>query len=631
MCNIILREWNCYILAQGDDAHGSASPDKKEKSMNKRLTRALALTIIVVIILSIASPVSAAYSVKVKLNKLRATINLAKTDTLTLSATVTPASAARKLVWKSGNEKIAKVSSSGVVRAQKAGKVKVGARVPGKSAWSICTIIIKEAGQAPTSVTISESNIELSVGQTKQISATFLPEGSSQECIWLSSAASIVSVEDGLLTAKSAGKCYIRVRSTADTTVRKSIIVIVKDNESPSSIEITPGDEVLNAGDKLQLGVIPYPAQTSAAVVWSSSDRTVARVSSAGLLSAISPGTTVITATSLLDKSVKAKRTISVTDNSVTSITIDQEDSYLAKGDVLNLTCTLLPDGTAASVKWTSDNTSVASVNSAGRVTAIGSGTAVITAKAGGLTDDIEIRVLSSERVSDLPDSYVTSAEEIAPNVALMKAIYASAIDELDKHVIAKDISSAERANRKAVIVRAFDMYNVPWMTDTPVTYWSSTTSYKVGRIYLGMPYTQTNRTYNLSKWLDKISYTENNGIYSVTMPNRSYPGNDCSSFVSMCQFGTNTSSSYLNTTAMYSSTSYKTISNGYTQVVPGDVLVKVGHTAMFLYYVTSDRIMVIEQGGGSEPNTVSCHVKSISGVYRAQGYRVRRKIGIEG
>jgi hypothetical protein len=46
----------------------------------------------------------------------------------------------------------------------------------------------------------------------------------------------------------------------------------------------------------------------------------------------------------------------------------------------------------------------------------------------------------------------------------------------------------------------------------------------------------------------------------------------------------------------------------------------------MFLYYVTPDRIMVLEQGGGSEPNTISCNIKTISGTYRPQGYRVRRK-----
>ncbi|MDO4547474.1 MAG: Ig-like domain-containing protein [Clostridia bacterium] len=599
--------------------------------MNKRSTRMLALVLTVICLMSAALPAEAAYSVRVRLSTLRASVDLSQTDKLTLTATVRPVSAAKNLVWRSDNTNIATVNKNGVVTFKKTGTVRVGARVPRKSAWSICTITVTDS-TAPTSVTLSPNRLTISLGQTRQLTPVFLPAGSNQSAIWKSSKPAIASVdEDGVLTAKAVGRCYIRVRSAVDSSVKKTIIVVVKDTQAPTSIEISPGDESMLVDDTLQLSVIPYPEDASAAVTWSTSDRNVARVSAAGLVRAVAAGTVTITATSAADTSVVAQRTLTITDSSVTSLSIDQEDMYLNKGDTTRLTCTLTPSTTAATVTWSSDNTSVATVGAAGRVTAVASGTAIITASAGGFSDNIEIRVLSDERSTDLPDTYVTAASAISSNVAKMKAIYNSALDELDEHVVNNNISSTERANRKAIILRAFDMYNVPWMTDTNITYWSSSTSYRVGRIYLGMPYTQTNRTYNLTKWLDKITYTLNNGIYSVEMPNRSYPGNDCSSYVSMCQWGTNSTSSYLNTTSMYSSTSYNTISNGYTQLIPGDILVKVGHTAMFLYYVTSDRIMVIEQGGGSEPNTVACHIKSISGVYRSQGYRVRRKVGIAG
>jgi len=35
---------------------------------------------------------------------------------------------------------------------------------------------------------------------------------------------------------------------------------------------------------------------------------------------------------------------------------------------------------------------------------------------------------------------------------------------------------------------------------------------------------------------------------------------------------------------------------------------------------------MVLEQGGVGEPNTVACSIKTISGTYSPQRYRVRRK-----
>lgn len=65
----------------------------------------------------------------------------------------------------------------------------------------------------------------------------------------------------------------------------------------------------------------------------------------------------------------------------VTSITLNDTAATLIIGNSLQLTATVLPnDARNASVTWSSDNESVATVDKNGKVMAIGEGEAVITA-----------------------------------------------------------------------------------------------------------------------------------------------------------------------------------------------------------------------------------------------------------
>lgn len=65
----------------------------------------------------------------------------------------------------------------------------------------------------------------------------------------------------------------------------------------------------------------------------------------------------------------------------VTKITLDKSEASLAIGETLQLTATLLPEeATDKNVTWSSSEPHVASVNEDGTVTAIGVGTAIITA-----------------------------------------------------------------------------------------------------------------------------------------------------------------------------------------------------------------------------------------------------------
>lgn len=87
---------------------------------------------------------------------------------------------------------------------------------------------------------------------------------------------------------------------------------------------------------------------------------------------------------------------------SVTGVTLNKTSLSLTAGDTYTLSCTVRPSNASdKSVTWKSSNTSVASVNSSGKVTAIKEGTAVITVKTndGGYTAECEVSV-SNQTIS---------------------------------------------------------------------------------------------------------------------------------------------------------------------------------------------------------------------------------------
>ena len=117
-------------------------------------------------------------------------------------------------------------------------------------------------------------------------------------------------------------------------------------------------------------------------VAWTSSNPTVASIDAEGLVRALAEGVTLITATSVLDVSQSDSVTISVTPApAVGSVTIDPSGGLVLEGNTLPLTATVASEGGATeTVTWSSSDETIATVDAAGLVTGLRSGTARITA-----------------------------------------------------------------------------------------------------------------------------------------------------------------------------------------------------------------------------------------------------------
>ncbi len=100
------------------------------------------------------------------------------------------------------------------------------------------------------------------------------------------------------------------------------------------------------------------------------------------------------------------------------SITLDRTEAELLVGNALTVTATILPaDADDLTVAWSSSDESVATVDAAGKVSAVGAGTATITAAtANGLTAQCELSVwlrgdTNADRRVDVADVVNTNNE----------------------------------------------------------------------------------------------------------------------------------------------------------------------------------------------------------------------------
>ncbi|MBE8725042.1 Ig-like domain-containing protein [Flavobacterium hungaricum] len=148
-----------------------------------------------------------------------------------------------------------------------------------------------------------------------------------------------------------------------------------------TGVLVSPTTATVGLGSTQQLNSTIAPANaTNQNVTWTSSNTAVATVNSSGLVTAVTAGTTTITVKTV-DGNKTATSTIMVAAIPVASVSVSPTTASLYAGNTQQLSVTIAPaNATNKNVTWSSNNTAVATVNSAGLVTAVSAGTATITA-----------------------------------------------------------------------------------------------------------------------------------------------------------------------------------------------------------------------------------------------------------
>jgi uncharacterized protein YjdB len=158
-------------------------------------------------------------------------------------------------------------------------------------------------------------------------------------------------------------------------------------------------------------------------VSWTSSDTTVAKYVSTGRAKALSPGTTIITATL---GSISGSITLEVTNATIVSISVTPSGRTIAPDTKLSFVATgLFSDNTHQVITrdstWASDNHAVATLAGAITATAVGPGTANISATFTGVIGSAQLNVSSAtlSSISVTPATVLLAPASFANCVAI--------------------------------------------------------------------------------------------------------------------------------------------------------------------------------------------------------------------
>jgi uncharacterized protein YjdB len=249
----------------------------------------------------------------------------------------------------------------------------------------LCALPVDALGAVKQkSVTLSTKliTIDLAKGKTAQLTGAVNPSNASQKMVWYSATKSVATISSaGVITAKKVGTARVGARPSSNKNWAKATVKVI-DSRIPTSIKLDVSSLSLTVGGTYQLTATALPATAGQSFRWKSSKSSVASVSSSGLVTAKKAGTALVRAYSAY--SSKRYRTIKVTVKKVpapSKVILTAPATQLEKGATLQMTASVSPTGSNASITWSSSNKAVATVSSGGLVTAKKTGSVTIYAR----------------------------------------------------------------------------------------------------------------------------------------------------------------------------------------------------------------------------------------------------------
>ena len=247
---------------------------------------------------------------------------------------------------------------------------------------------------------VSSERVVLEEGGTFRLTCGF----SSQKkgaIAWESSDESVVKVSDGKLRAVSQGKAEIKVTSEGFDSVTVKVEVIGK-QAAASGRKDTFETRMVYCGEKAELSSLLSQIIDpifSSDRFWYSTLPAVATVSDDGTVATHSTGVAAIICH--LPDGSENKVLLTVTDKPSALMLVQPDDEWIC-GQSGQIKRTMYPSTSSETIRWTSDNEQVATVDADGRLITAGQGSCTITASTeSGLKSSVEIKcVIPAESLS---------------------------------------------------------------------------------------------------------------------------------------------------------------------------------------------------------------------------------------
>ncbi len=371
----------------------------------------------------------------VSLNMTSATIY--PDETVQLTATVLPTNTTNKAVtWSSSNTNVATVDANGKVTGKGVGNCIITVTTAdGSNKSATCAITVNPI--LATSVTLNMTSATLYPDETLQLTATVLPANASNKVVsWQSNNTSVATVDNnGKVTAHKAGSCIITA-TTTDGSGKTATCNITVNPILATSLTLNLTETNMRQGDHVTLIATVQPSNASNKdVTWSSSNTTIATVDVDGTVTAVRPGDATITARTVDGSNLTASCSVHVTQSLATSLTLDNDEMEVFVGDNVQMHATVLPTDASQVLNWTSSKPAVATIDSNGKLTAVGEGITVVvvsTTDGSNLNATCIVTVkpvmatsisLSSSQLSMEKDQTVTLIATIEPDNVTVKTV----------------------------------------------------------------------------------------------------------------------------------------------------------------------------------------------------------------
>lgn len=280
----------------------------------------------------------------------------------------------RNVLWSSSDPSIATVDDNGLVRYVKPGYCTIIAQTEDGSYLATCNFIINIPVET---IKLDYTDEIMSIGGSLRITAEVLPvTASNRTVVWESSNTNVCMVDsNGLVTAVGTGSCTILCKSL-DGGVTAMCNIYVK--QPVTSVILNTTDITVRKGQTFWLNATCLPENADNKIcTWESRDTDVCTVENDGKVTATGAGTTSIIVTNT-DTGLTAYCVVTVT-QPITGITLNSYYQQLWVGAKYAIIPTIEPyDAENKNVTYMSSDTSVATVDEYGIVTALKGGSCII-------------------------------------------------------------------------------------------------------------------------------------------------------------------------------------------------------------------------------------------------------------
>ncbi len=237
--------------------------------------------------------------------------------------------------------------------------------------------------QPVTRVRLTGEDKYVYLGESLILTPTVTPENATiQRLVWTSDRPDNAAVDEfGVVTGVSKGSAVITAKAADGSGCYASYTVTVR--QQPEEITLNKTDINLKTGNYSTITPTVLPSTVNdKSVVWTSSDPSVAKVSTGGRVTAVSPGLAIITCASKTHPQIYAQAVVTVY-QPVTKVVFTDRNPSVGVGDTIRLNWEVTPDtATDTSVTISTNKPNVVRVEQDGSVTGLARGECYVYATA---------------------------------------------------------------------------------------------------------------------------------------------------------------------------------------------------------------------------------------------------------